>query len=229
MTGQQADAAYHNRQVSASIGIVDNDPWALNALASFLTHAMPDIRIRWAARCPQQALQLFTANSVDAVIVDMSLGDIDGVALTKEIRLRDSHTPIMGITAFPLEDYAKPLAQAGAQALVGKDDPGVMAGVLRQMLNNGVGQTVCGIPFESAQQAFRRLSRRQQSTDTLTAKEKQLIELCAQGKTSECIARELNLSAATVNNRFARICSKMGVSNRMQMVASYLTDGRAKH
>ena len=57
------------------------------------------------------------------------------------------------------------------------------------------------------------------SDNTLTRREREVLGLIGQGKTSKQIAQNLNLSVYTVNNHRKHICKKMGLHSTAQLVA----------
>jgi DNA-binding CsgD family transcriptional regulator len=61
------------------------------------------------------------------------------------------------------------------------------------------------------------------SDNTLTRREKEVLELIGQGKTSKQIAHNLNLSVYTVNNHRKHICKKVGLHSTAQLVAFAVT------
>jgi DNA-binding CsgD family transcriptional regulator len=58
-----------------------------------------------------------------------------------------------------------------------------------------------------------------EADNKLTRREKEVLELVGQGKTSKQIAQSLNLSVFTVNNHRKHICKKVGLHSTAQLVA----------
>jgi DNA-binding CsgD family transcriptional regulator len=58
-----------------------------------------------------------------------------------------------------------------------------------------------------------------QVDNTLTRREREVLEMISQGKTSRQIAGDLNLSVYTVNNHRKHICKKIGLHSTAQLVA----------
>jgi DNA-binding NarL/FixJ family response regulator len=213
-----------------TLGIVDNDVWTLRALVLFIRQVMSDVSIIWAVASARNAMDQIGQRCPDVLLADMSLGQMDGVALTRKLRLKNQQTGVVAMTSFPLDDYASVIAEAGAQALVGKNDPESIVRLIRSVANGHVGDPIGDVHFYTAKDIYLRMARvSRNGVLTLTDKERNLIELCAKGMTSEKIAIKTGLAQSTVNNRFQRICDKLGVSNRMQMISSYYEAYRPKH
>ena len=77
-----------------TLGIVDNDSFALRAMSAFLTMALPpEFEIVCLLSNPQQAIaQWSNQDAPDILLVDMSLGDIDGAHVIRKIREHNAKT-----------------------------------------------------------------------------------------------------------------------------------------
>jgi DNA-binding NarL/FixJ family response regulator len=64
--------------------------------------------------------------------------------------------------------------------------------------------------------AFRRLSDQQEDGEALTVREREILQLLAEGLDNRTIATRLYLSEKTVGNRLSEIFAKLGVTNRTQ-------------
>ncbi len=63
--------------------------------------------------------------------------------------------------------------------------------------------------------------------NTLTQREREILQMIGQGKTSRQIAEVLNLSVYTVNNHRKHICKKVGLHSTAQLVAFAVTQSQA--
>ena len=106
-----------------TLGVVDNDRFALCALKAYLDQTLDGITLAWMTEHANTAIaRCVTGERPDVLLVDMSRGDIDGVPVIRTIRERDRHTSLVAMTSFPLDEYAADAATAGAQAIVSKND-----------------------------------------------------------------------------------------------------------
>lgn len=206
------------------VGIIDNDPFALLALRQYINALVPDTTVVWAYTTGAAALQQCrTEKTPEVILVDMSMGDMNGASIIRHIRERSQNATIVAITSFPIREYARVAASAGAQAIVGKGD----SNGLRNILVRSQHQTISGIfggeRFSTPAEAFSFVSKQAVTgIERLTNREKQIIELCAQGKTSEDVGRELRISTATVNTHIQRACEKMHAKNRVQLITIWI-------
>lgn len=218
-----------------TLGLIDNDPLSLIALKNLITQALPQVNLLWAVSDPQRAQKLtLSGNSAyrPAILVtDMSMPGLDGVDLTKKIRLRDSAIWIVAMTSFPLDQYRDAVAHSGAQALVSKGQPATVLTVLSQIVtavSSGLpsSQEAGGLQpqFLPPREAFERLARdsRAQGVESFTQIENRIAQLCAEGYSTGEIQKELGVSNGTITTHIKRMCEKVGAKNRVQMVVMWV-------
>ncbi|KFI72121.1 two-component response regulator [Bifidobacterium minimum] len=214
-----------------TVGVLDNDQFSLRAMSSFLVKVLPaNFSICWLTQDPHGAIRKCLDDSPNVLLVDMSLGDMDGVQVIRAIRERDAHVGLVAVTSFPLWEYAGDAAAAGAQGIVGKNDLVSMVSLIRDVASGHTGNDYGSAHFDSVQSAFRRIS----SGDTdkgngLSSRESEIIELCSRGATTSVIAASLGISQATVNTHLQRACKKLGARNRVHLVTLWMKSSRLRH
>jgi DNA-binding CsgD family transcriptional regulator len=78
---------------------------------------------------------------------------------------------------------------------------------------------------ERARAELRRISGRQPSSDDLTATERRVAALAAQGRTNKEIAAELFMGLSTVESHLSRVYRKLGVRSRTELARQLAVDG----
>ncbi|WP_163229161.1 response regulator transcription factor [Bifidobacterium aerophilum] len=211
-------------QGCGSIAIVDNDKTVLWALGNALRSILPDCPVIWTADSGFTAIA--RARSVgscpDLLLLDMSLGDINGPMVCREIRKQADRPAILAMTSFPLADYAQDAANAGAQGIVAKQgDFGELERAVRSILDErrGCYRTAgVNVDFQTSHEAFMRVrSEKESGVEALSVRESEVIRLSTEGCTSEQIAKRLDIAKATVDTLFQRACRKTGASNRVEL------------
>lgn len=216
---------------TTALGIVDNDRFALQAMSGFLSRVLPrSFSITWLSDDPERSISTCTDGDVDVLLVDMSLGNTDGVRVVRAIRERNAHIGLIATTSFPLWEYASDAADAGAQGIISKNDLSQMVTLIKQVASGHAGDSCDGVVFDSASIAFTRLCQTHTSTEIgLSPRETDVIELCSQGNTTAQISKVLGISEATVNTHLQRACSKLGARNRVHLVALWMRLHTPKH
>lgn len=142
-----------------TVAIVDNDRLTRLALCHIIEND-GRWRVIWDRSNERTALLLTLqkATQPDILLLDMSLTYTNGVEVCRAIRRRTARTSILGITAFPLSQYAADLAAAGAQGLITKDSDTELLFGLSAIAD---GRTYCpDVPsahFSTAPEAHQRL------------------------------------------------------------------------
>jgi DNA-binding NarL/FixJ family response regulator len=170
-----------------------------------------------------EALAVAARVRPDVAVVDIRLPDGDGVALCR--RLRDEHGPrCLVLTAFDDE-----------QALVEAIEAGVSGYLLKQVrgqdLVTAVREVAAGRslldPVTTARVLDRmRRGREPDQLDSLTERERHVLELIGEGLSNREIAQRLFLAEKTVKNYVTSVLAKLGMQRRTQAVALVARRGR---
>ncbi|WP_288270556.1 response regulator transcription factor [uncultured Bifidobacterium sp.] len=106
-----------------TIGLVENDPYALALLRPQIERLDPQFSILWAVSTGAKAIHhcLFTSPRPQVLVIDMGLSDMPGTRVCEILRQHGCTAGVVGITALPTADWAARLAACGGQALIAKD------------------------------------------------------------------------------------------------------------
>ena len=151
--------------------------------------------------------------------MDIRMPEVDGIEATRRISALDGVRPaVLVLTTFDLDSYVYEALRAGAAGFLLKDAP-------EQQLVAGVRIVADGGSL-FAPAVTRRLIERftagdgapPAELDELTAREVEILQLVARGRSNDEIADELVLSRHTVKSHVAHILGKLGLRNRVQAV-----------
>ena len=213
---------------TVTIGVIDNDRFALQAMVGYLNKSLPSaFDIIWATENGRDGVlrcsDVRADTCADIIAVDMSLGDIGGIEVMRRIRSRNAHTAMLAVTSFPVDDYATDVARAGGQGIVGKNRVADIAATLIALAGPDKPDTYPGIRFETPGEAFRRIAHDGfDGVGALSKQETAVVERCALGDTSAQIADRMAMSVTTVNTYLQRAMTKLGARNRTHLVALWL-------
>ena len=198
----------------ARLLIVDDHPLAREGLRSILTTAGFEIVAE--AHDGQQAIDLAQALKPDLILMDIRLGaGRDGLETAATLRALGVTSKIMMLTLHDDPEYVRAALAAGATGYVLKD-----AGL--QELSEAVAQVLKGqvaIPVSLLSSLAARPStqyRDMAAMERLTDREREVLNLIAEGMTNKAIARTLQISPSTVKAHVERVISKLGVADRTQ-------------
>ena len=182
-----------------------------------------DLELVAEAEDGEQAIALAAELDPDVILMDIRMPTLDGVEATRLLVEGGSRARILVLTTFDLDEYVYAAVNAGASGFLLKDvQPEQLVDAIRVV---AVGNSLFGPA------ATRRLLERfapppsgnaATRVDRLTDREREILELIAQGRSNAELAQQLYLSEATVKTHVSAILRKLAVRDRVQaVIAAY--------
>src|SRR4051812_10782329 len=100
--------------------IADDHAIVRKGLIELLREAFPDIKI-FEAMNSQQTMELITQESMDVILLDISMPGRNGIETLKQIRTQGIKTPILMLSMHPEDQYAIRALKAGASGFINKE------------------------------------------------------------------------------------------------------------
>ncbi|MEV6875618.1 response regulator [Amycolatopsis sp. NPDC051758] len=176
----------------------------------------PDIEVVAEASSVEEALAVAMHVEPEVAVVDVRLGDGDGVTLCRELRSKPNPPACLMLTAFDDEEAMVGAIMAGAAGYLLKQVRG-------QDVVNAVREVAAGRSLLDPVSTARVLDKmRHPPTDelaTLTERERDVLELIGQGLSNREIAERLFLAEKTVKNYVTSVLAKLGMQRRTQAAA----------
>jgi DNA-binding NarL/FixJ family response regulator len=185
--------------------------------------AQPDMEVVAEAGDGAEALEVLRATAVDVVLMGVRMPRLDGVEATRRICAAADPPKVLILTTFDLDEYAFSGLKAGASGFMLKDvPPGELLTAIRQVHSGDavVAPSTTRRLLDRFAPMLPGTVREPRSTelDRLTAREREVMVLVAQGLSNGEIAARLVLSEATVKTHVGRILTKLGLRDRVQVV-----------
>jgi len=186
-----------------------------------LIESHPGLVIVGEAANRDQALQMVAQEQPDIILLDLSLGAERGVDLLPDLRAAARETRVIVLTAIVDPDDHREAIRHGAMGLVLKDQAvDVLITAIKQVHAGAV-----WMEPKLAMSAILDLAQSNQQVDhnpakiaTLSAREREVIELISAGFKNKQIAQRLEISEATVSHYLTTIYDKLGVSSRFELI-----------
>ena len=198
--------------------IADDHPVVREGLQIMLSRA--GIACVGEAATGSEAVERVRELKPDVVLMDVRMPGMDGLEATVMVKQEAPSTPVIMITSHESKDYLRRAIEAGAAGYILKGmsrdalaeairlvrgggsliDAKLLAELLQDM---GVSESPLGRDSEG-------------SLETLSPRERQVLQLLAAGLTNKEIAEQIHYSLGTVKNVVQRIIEKLGVSDRTQ-------------
>jgi len=180
----------------------------------------PTFSVVGEAASEDEAVELALELEPDIVLMDIRLAGGSGIEACEKIKTLLPDTKVLMLTSFAEDELLFAAIRAGASGYLLKQIAG--GDVVRAIEAAARGESM--LDPSLTQRVFfevRRSIKKEEAVafQDLTAQERQVLLLIAQGKTNREIATELFLSEGTVRNYVSSILSKLGVSNRAEAAA----------
>lgn len=202
--------------------VADDHPLFRSGLRALLG-AVPDMVVVGEATTGEEAVALAAELQPDLIVMDLQMPGISGIDATRRILDTSPHVGVLVVTMFE-DDYSVFAAmRAGARGYVLKDaDEENMLHAIRGV---GKGEAIFSpavarrvIDFFTGARSEVEQSVPARALPELTEREREVLDLIAQGLSNSKIASRLYLSPKTVRNHISSIFSKLQVADRAQAI-----------
>jgi DNA-binding NarL/FixJ family response regulator len=180
----------------------------------------PDLQVVGEAENGATALEAYAAYQPDVVLMDVRMPGMDGVEATWRLRERWPAARVIILTTFDDDEYVFEGLRAGALGYLLKDVSGVdLARAIRTVAAGGA--LIEPSVAQKVLAEFARLAPPVRAPEAglpepLSGREREILELLAQGLSNREIGARLSLAEGTVKNYVTTILQKLGVRDRTQ-------------
>ena len=209
---------------TVTVLVVDDHPVFRRGLVTVLTDA-EGITVTGAVGTAADALAVVAAGPPDVVLLDLNLGDGNGIEVTRQLVARGFPGAVLILTMYDDDVALVAALQAGARGylLKGAGHDEITAGI-RTVVGGGmvfgsaVASAVAGRLVSSATDRPARVLG-------LSERETEVLGLIADGRSNSEIARLLFLSEKTVRNHITNVFAKIGVTDRPAAIVQARANG----
>ena len=193
--------------------IVDDHPVVIEGIHSLLQNEK-DIAWMGEAMNAQSCLGFFVSSTADVVLMDISMPGMDGVELCAVMKEKYPGIMILGLSTFNQGLYIKKMMENGASGYILKNSSKEELIKAIHAVHEGCiyfsGET--GMALQEYQKSEKR------DLPLLTPREKEVLELIAEGYTNPQIAEKIFLSPFTVDSHRKNLLAKLGVKNTASLI-----------
>ena len=205
--------------------ITDDQIITRSGLQSLLAiHA--DIEIVGEARNGDEAIELAASLQPDVILMDLRMPGVNGIEATRRIHRASPHIGILVLTVFEDDTSVFPAIRAGARGYLLKNTE--QDELLRAIHTVAKGGAIFSPGIAQRVLGYLRAPEPDVSTivfDELSLREREILELIAQGKNNAEIALLLTLSPKTVSNHISNVLLKVQATDRAKLMLMALEAG----
>ena len=204
-------------QAALRVVLVDDHALCRNGLTDLLHHR-GNIQVVAALGDPEQVAGALREHNPDLLVLDLRMPTTDGLTLLRRLRAEGCTTPVLILTMSDSETDLASALRAGVRGYLLKDmEPeDVIASIERAARGE---LTVAPAMTTKLAQMLRlggKGSDRKGLLDSLTERERQILDHLARGESNKAIARTLDISHDTVKLHVRHILSKLNLSSRVE-------------
>jgi len=167
----------------------------------------------------QEAVEFVQKSNPDIILMDIMMPVLNGIKATQKIKTINSDIKIIMLTSYNEKEQVLSAFNSGANAYclknIALDD---LVNVIKTVMDGSlwIDSSIAGYILEILQSKSKGNESQKESCINLTAREKEILKLIANGLNNKDIAEKLCLSLHTVKNHVRSIIHKLAVSDRTQ-------------
>lgn len=177
--------------------------------------AQADMEIVGEAGNGREAVTMSEQLKPDVVVMDVAMPELNGIEATRRVTEANPHTRVLALSMHKDSVYVREILRAGARGYLLKDsiDVDLLAAV--RAVAKGEGYLSPGVSDTVLSDYRKHVT---DPLDLLSSREREVLQLIAEGKTNKDIATLLNLSVYTVDAHRGRIMEKLNLHSTSELV-----------
>jgi two-component system, NarL family, response regulator NreC len=200
--------------------LLADDHTVMRAGLRALLERQPNLEVVGEAENGRQAVELSVSLAPDVVVMDIGMKIINGIEATVQILAQRPTTSVVVLSMYSDESYVMRALKAGVRAYLLKDS--VAADLVRAIESVSQGKSFFSPKVSRIlAEDYVRVLKQRGRVDTyelLTGREREILQLLAEGKTNKDVATALNISLYTVETHRSNILQKLNLHNSAELV-----------
>jgi len=211
--------------MTVTVLLADDHPIVRQGLRHLL-EAEPDLKIVGEASDGLQAVQLTEKFKPNVLIVDMMMPDLNGLEVLRQVKERSPSTCCIVLSMQSADVYVVEALKAGALGYVLKETgPSELVNAVQQVIGRNrylsprLSERLIDVLLQTADDLTR------DPYETLTNREREILQMVAEGMTTSAIAKRLSISPRTAELHRSRMMDKLGLNNQTELIRYALKRG----
>jgi two-component system NarL family response regulator len=215
--------------MSIKVILADDHGVVRDGIKAFIDRKGEDIKIIGEASNGEKVLEMAESSPADVYIIDVAMPTLDGIEVTKRLREVDPGCKIIILSMYDDRTFVEKALKYGANGYILKEE--AAEAIIRAIhevcmnkyyLSPGISKFLV--------QGFLRTrdhSKQNKTMTTLTRREREILQLIAEGSTNKEIARRLNISVNTVLVHRSNIMKKLDIHKESDLIRYAFREGIA--
>ena len=187
----------------------------------------PDMEVGGTAANGREAVRLVDEYKPDVVVIDISMPELNGIEAISQMLPRHPHIKVIVLSIHETKPYVHRALKAGAKGYLIKETAGLevvdaVRAVYRgeRYLSQRISDLLTDVSFRNLEMPVE-----VSPLEQLSSREREILQLVAEGKTSQEIAKRLSISPKTVDTYRSRLMHKIGVEDMAGLVKFAIQQG----
>jgi DNA-binding NarL/FixJ family response regulator len=182
----------------------------------------PDMEIVGEAGNGRDAVEQAERLAPDVVVMDVAMPELNGIEATRRLGQATPHTRVLALSMHKDSVYVREILRAGARGYLLKDSPAADLIAAVRAVAAGEGFLSPAVSNAVLDDYRRHVTN---PIDLLSSREREVLQMLAEGKTNKEIAGVLNLSVYTVDAHRGRIMEKLNLHSINDLVRFAVRNG----
>lgn len=175
----------------------------------------PDLQVVGEAENGRQVLDLAAKLKPDVILMDVAMPELNGIEATRRLHEISPRTKVLVLSMHKEAVYVREILKAGARGYILKDaiDTELVSAIQAVARGDGyISPAISGALLSDYRENVT------DPLDLLSTREREVLQLIAEGKTNKEIATRLNLSVYTVDSHRSRVMEKLNLHSAGELV-----------
>lgn len=190
----------------------------------------PDMKVMSVAGNRSEALAAAASDQPNIIILDIVLGDEDGLSLLPELRGVAPNSRVLVLTGLRSSESQRQAMRAGAMGIVLKEHAAEILIKAIKKVHDGevwLDRLMMGSVLQEMTEE-KQADPDQEKIASLTEREREVVTLVGEGLKNKQIAAKMFISETTVTHHLSSVFSKLAVSDRLELIIYAFRHGLAK-
>jgi len=200
--------------------LLADDHTVMRAGLRALLERQPNLEVVGEAEDGRQTVQLASSHVPDVVVMDIAMPNLNGVEATRRMVSKQPTISVVILSMYSDESYVMRALEAGARAYLLKDS--AVTDLIRAIEAVSQGKSFFSPKISRilAEEYVRALKQKgvADSYELLTPREREILQLLAEGKTNKEVATLLNISVYTAETHRGNILQKLNLHSSAELV-----------
>lgn len=208
-----------------TVVLADDHAIMLDGLRMILGQ-MSDLEVVGMAGNGREAVEMARKLCPDIVIMDIGMSDLNGMDATRQIRAADPKVKVIGLSAYADKRYVLGMLDAGASGYVHKSAAGTeLLDAIRALCKGRqyLSSEIAGVVMDQCM--ANQTPSGNVASVALAPKEREVLQLVAEGKSSTEIGHRLKISARTVETHRRNLMAKLKLHSTAELTKYAIREG----